>query len=128
MRDTLLRWSDGRTCSSCSRPPSDIGLEKRNKTLILNSKRLCAYCVEKRLCPKSNLFEPQLPFTQAHGNPGILPHWNPEIRHNALSRALGSPSIEHVDSNNGGRTLRGGRAEMTRSLRCPRLEGSLEGG
>jgi hypothetical protein len=54
------------------------------------------------LCPKSNLCEPQLPFTQAHGNPGIPPHWKPEIKHNALSRALRSPSSEHVNYNNVG--------------------------
>jgi len=81
------------------------------------------------LCLKSNLLEPQLPFTQAHGNPSIPPHWEPETIHNALSRALHPTSIEHVDSNNGGRTLRGRGAEMTRrNLRCPRVEGSLEEG
>ena len=73
-------------------------------------------------------FGPQLPFTQAHGNPGI-PHWEAEIKNNTLSSALHPPSIEHVDSNNGGRALRGGSAEMTRrNLRCPRVEGSLEEG
>jgi len=81
------------------------------------------------LCPKSNLFESQLPFTQAYRDPGIPPHRKPEMKHNALSRVLHPPSIEHVDSNNGGRTLRGGSAEMTRqSLRCPSVEGSLEEG
>jgi hypothetical protein len=40
----MLRTVDVR--SSRSRPPSDIGLEKPNKTVIPNSERLCAYCVE----------------------------------------------------------------------------------
>ena len=78
---------------------------------------------------KSNLFESQLPFTQVHGNPGMSPQWKLEIKHKALSRAVRSPSIEHVNSNNGGMSLRGGSAEMTRpSLRCPRVAGRSEEG
>jgi len=38
-------------------------------------------------------FEPQLPFTQAHGNPSIPPHWEPEIKHNTLSSAAPNTSI-----------------------------------
>ena len=73
-----------------------------------------------KVVSKSNLFESQLPFTQVHGNPGIPPHWKLEIKHKALSPAVRSPSIEHVDSNSGGMSLRGGITTMTRrSLRCP---------
>ena len=42
---------------------------------------------------------------------------------------LRSPSIEHIDSNTGGMTLRGGSAEMMRhTLHYPRVEGSLRKG
>ena len=68
------------------------------------------------MCPKSNLFEPDV--IQDHENPGIPPHWQPEIEHNTLSRALRPTSIEHVDSNSGERTSRGDHAEMTRQRLC----------
>ncbi|EDR01049.1 uncharacterized protein LACBIDRAFT_333611 [Laccaria bicolor S238N-H82] len=68
---------------SRSRLPAEIRLEKHNKTVIPNSERV------------------------SHGNPGIPPHWKPEIKHNTLSRTLRPPSIEHIDYNSGGRTLHG---------------------
>ena len=79
------------------------------------------------MCPKSNLFEPDV--IQDHENPGIPPHWQPEIEHNTLSRALRPPNVEHVDSNTGGRSSCGDHAEMTRQCLVVRgVEGSLDEG
>ena len=63
------------------------------------------------------LFESQLPFTPSRPTETLAflrPHWKPEIKHNILSRVLHPPSIEHIDSDSGGRTSRGDHAEMTR--------------
>ncbi|EDQ98807.1 uncharacterized protein LACBIDRAFT_335638 [Laccaria bicolor S238N-H82] len=76
--------------------PAEIRLEKHNKTVIPNSERV------------------------SHGNPGIPPHWKPEIKHNTLSHTLRPPSIEHVDYNSGGRTLHGNhRIVLQRVLVTP---------